>query len=152
MTAASFIEWNRLGLRPTNHPEVRLRAAAAIFTRTAVVSLAEATSFDRSDLHAMLRELTRDRLMGRGRAAAVLANVVVPFALARGVISEVPIWLPPEDLSEPVHLTAFRMFGRDHNPAAFYARNGRHIQGLIQIHRDFCLQVHPDCTDCTLLS
>ncbi len=149
--AAGFVDWNRLGLRPSNRPEARLRAAAAIFTRTGIAELAEADSFAAPDCRAMLRELTRDRLMGRGRAAAILANVVVPFALARGAVGRVPSWLPPEDLSEPVHLTAFRMFGRDHNPAAFYARNGRHIQGLIQIHRDFCLQVHPDCDGCTLI-
>lgn len=39
---------------------------------------------------------------------------------------DVPSWLPAEDLSAPV-------------------------QGLIGIHRDFCLQVHPDCDACRLL-
>ena len=66
-------------------------------------------------------------------------------------VSSIPDWLPPEDLSEPVRLTAFRMFGRDHNPAAFYSTNGLLIQGLLQIHRDYCLQVHPDCTGCELI-
>ena len=47
---------------------------------------------------------------------------------------------------------AFRLFGRDHNPLACYAANGLHIQGLIQIHREFCLQVHPDCGDCGLVA
>ena len=146
--AGMFVDWNRAGLRPNNTPEVRLRAAAEIFTRTAIADLAEARSFGPRDLREMVRLMTLDRLMGRGRAAAVLANVVVPFALAQGVTDEVPSWLPPEDLSEPVHLTAFRLFGRDHNPSAFYAANGLHIQGLIQIHRDYCLQTHPDCGGC----
>ena len=89
--------------------------------------------------------------MGRGRAGAVIANVAVPFALAEGRLRAPPAWLPPEDLSEPVRLTAFRMFGRDHHPAAWYARNDVRVQGLIQIHRDFCLQVHPDCGGCRLV-
>ena len=50
-----------------------------------------------------------------------------------------------------MRLTAFRMFGRDHNPRAWYLHNGLKMQGLIQIHRDFCLQVHPDCLNCQLI-
>ena len=99
----------------------------------------------------MTKTMCGEGYMGRGRAAAVLANVILPFALAEERVSTIPDWLPPEDLSEPVRLTAFRMFGRDHNPAAFYATNGLLIQGLLQIHRDYCLQVHPDCTDCELI-
>ena len=90
-------------------------------------------------------------LHGRGRAAAILANVIAPFALAEERIQETPEWLPPEDISEPVRLTAFRLLGRDHNPAAFYSGNGLLIQGLLQIHRDWCLQVHPDCSACQLV-
>ena len=93
----------------------------------------------------------RRRCLGRGRAAAIIANVIVPWAMAEGRLDEAPEWLPPEDISDPVRLTAFRLFGRDHNPAAFYATNGLLIQGLLQIHRDYCLQVHPDCADCNLL-
>ena len=100
----------------------------------------------------MIRVMTDGRRMGRGRAGAILANVVVPFALGSGRISGVPGWLPAEDLSAPVRLTAFRLFGRDHNPSAFYSANGLHIQGLIQIHRAFCLQVHPDCGACALVA
>ena len=88
--------------------------------------------------------------MGRGRAAAILANVVVPDAIAEERVAEPPAWLPPEDISQPVRLTAFRLFGRDHNLAAVYATNGLLIQGLLQIHRDLCLRLHPDCDDCAL--
>lgn len=91
-----------------------------------------------------------ERLIGRGRAAAILANVILPFALAEGRVNGVPAWLPPEDVSAPMRLTAFRLFGRDHNPPAFYAGNGLHLQGLLQIYRDHCLQHHPDCHDCRL--
>ena len=68
--------------------------------------------------------------------------------MAEGRAASAPDWLPPEDVSEPVRLTAFRLFGRDHNPAAFYSRNGLLIQGLIDIHRAFCLRFHPDCCEC----
>ena len=95
--------------------------------------------------------LTANGYVGRGRAAAILANVIVPFAIAEGRLWEAPSWLPAEDVSSPVRLTAFRLFGRDHNPAVLYATNGLRIQGLIQIRRDFCLTIHPDCEQCSLI-
>ena len=98
----------------------------------------------------MVTRMCGERYIGRGRAAAILANVVVPFAIAEGRVAEAPDWLPPEDISEPVRLTAFRLLGRDHNPAAFYSGNGLCIQGLLQIHRDYCLHFHPDCDSCSL--
>ena len=75
---------------------------------------------------------------------------MLPFAIAERRVDGPPEWLPPEDVSLPARLTAFRIFGRDHSPAAHYAGNGLLIQGLVQIHRDFCLQLHPECIDCAL--
>lgn len=152
LAAGGFVAWERAGVRPGNSPERRLAAAAGIFTRTRIMELARASDFGASECREMIRVMTDGRRMGRGRAGAILANVVVPFALGSGRISGVPGWLPAEDLSAPVRLTAFRLFGRDHNPSAFYSANGLHIQGLIQIHRAFCLQVHPDCGACALVA
>jgi len=150
LVAGGFEEWDRYGTRPHNTPERRLESAAALFTRTSTMDLGTATDFSVDACRRMLGVLCGERCMGRGRAGAILANVVVPFALAEERVSEIPDWLPPEDLSEPVRLTAFRLFGRDHNPSAFYAGNGLLIQGILQIHRDYCLQMHPDCTACRL--
>jgi len=151
LTAGGFEEWDRTGYRPHNTPEVRLGHAAEIFTATPTMALAEVSDFARGSCCEMVRAMCGDRFLGKGRAAAIVANVVVPFALAEERVAEVPDWLPPEDLSEPVRLTAFRLFGRDHNPMTRYATNGLLIQGLLQIHRDHCLQVHPDCSDCELV-
>jgi len=150
LTAGDFEEWDRTGYRPHNTPELRLGHAAEIFTATPMMVLAEATDFASATCREMVKAMCEGRFLGKGRAAAILANVIVPFALAEERVTEVPDWLPPEDLSEPVRLTAFRLFGRDHNPAACYATNGLLIQGLLQIHRDCCLQIHPDCCDCKL--
>ena len=150
--AGSFEEWNCRGFRPHNAPQARLEHAAEVFASTPTMALADAADFARDACRAMVRTMCGGRFMGRGRAAAIVANVVLPFALAEERVSEIPDWLPAEDVSEPVRLTAFRLFGRDHNPAAFYSGNGLLIQGLLQIHRDYCLQVHPDCSACGLLS
>ena len=45
---------------------------------------------------------------------------------------------------------AFRLFGRDHNPAAFYAGNGLLVQGLLHLFRELCVAHHPLCADCSL--
>ena len=150
LTAGEFEDWDRTSHRPNNTPERRLASAADIFTSTPTMRFAEASDFSRAASRAMVTAMCGDRCLGRGRAAAIVANVIVPFALAEERVTTVPAWLPPEDVSEPVRLTAFRLFGRDHNPAAFYSTNGLFIQGLLQIHRDYCLQVHPDCAECGL--
>ena len=148
LTAGSFEEWDRTSHRPNNSPERRLARAGDIFTSTPTMCFAEARDFSRDATRAMVTAMCGERCLGRGRAAAILANVIVPFAMAEGRVTAVPDWLPPEDVSSPVRLTAFRLFGRDHNPAAFYSGNGLYIQGLLQIHRDYCLQTHPDCAGC----
>lgn len=155
-TAGAFESWERDGLRPWNTPEVRLDHAAEIVTETPTLGFAEAADFSRTGCREMVRGMCgaarpTGRCMGAGRAGAVMANVVVPFALAEGRLAEAPDWLPPEDVSAPVRLTAFRLFGRDHNPAAWYATNGLLIQGLLQIHRDNCLVHHPDCGGCGII-
>ena len=118
--------WRLSNVRPNNAPSVRLSDAAAIFTGG------------------------KPRHLGPRLSSAILANVIVPFALARGVLREPPLWLPPEDLNTTIRLAAFRLFGRDHNPA-LYSGNGVLLQGLIQIHRDYCLAAHPDCAACGLV-
>ena len=122
-----------------------------MFTATPTMALANAGDFSRGACRSMVAAMCGDRFIGRGRAAAILANVVLPFALAEERTADCPDWLPPEDISKPVRLTALRLFGRDHNPAALYSSNGLLIQGLIQIHHECCLPSHPDCRDCSLL-
>ena len=156
LTAGTFEEWDRVGLRPGNSPEQRLTNAATIFTETPMMALCEKRDFTPATCKMMLGTVCEPgaggHCLGRGRAAAILANVVVPWAIAEERIDQAPEWLPAEDISSPVRLTAYRLFGRDHNPAVLYAGNGLHIQGLLQIHRDYCLQVHPDCQECALVN
>ena len=118
--------WKRANVRPGNRPEVRMADAAAIFTGG------------------------KPRSLGAGLSAAILANVIVPFALARGTLREPPEWLPPEGSNSVSRLAAFRLFGRDHNPA-LYSDNGVLLQGLMQIHCDYCLSAHPGCDGCELV-
>lgn len=119
--------WCRANIRPANRPEVRMMDAAALFTGG------------------------KPRHLGARFLAALMANVIVPYAIARGAVKDVPRWLPPECANGVTRLAAFRLFGRDHNPA-LYSGNGVLQQGLIQIHRDYCLAAHPDCVACRLVA
>ena len=136
-----------------------MKSGASFSSPAALNRRADAADFSRRGCRGMVAEM-RGRgeaasrggggFIGPGRAAAVIANVVVPFAVAEGRLAAAPDWLPAEDISEPVRLMAFRLFGRDHNPAAFYAGNGLLVQGLLHLFRELCVAHHPLCADCSL--
>lgn len=119
--------WCRANVRPCNSPKMRIADAAAIFTGG------------------------KPRHLGAGTFAAILSNVIVPYAIARGRLAEAPPWLPPECTNGVMRLAANRLFGRDHNPA-LYSRNGVLQQGLLHIYRGYCLAAHPGCDACRLVA
>lgn len=152
MDVARQVPWRTANVRPANSPARRISAAAALFAGALPELLLRLGTCDlatREGQKEAQKILCASGLIGANRAAAMLANVVTPFALAEMRLERVPDWLCPEDLCAPVKLTAFRLLGRDHNPA-LYSGNGLLIQGLIQIHREFCLSAHPDCGNCAL--
>lgn len=162
------------GVRPANAPLRRLAAAAALASAPGGLPALESVSPDA--LRAFVRAICETArwpffekrltfssvpaaagakaravpaLLGPARGAALVANVFLPFAIASGAADDAPDWIPPEDLSQPMRLAAHRLLGRDHNPA-LYSSNGLLMQGLLQLHRDFCMCVHPDCSACPL--
>ncbi len=169
------VDWVSAGLRPANSPVRRLAAAAALFNGRHTI-LDRLAALPALPPHAWFRSAVLifescarwpfwdDRLtltgpptpgagalLGANRIAAILLNVVIPWLAAEERLDPAVLdHLPPEDLSAPVRATAFRLFGRDHNPALLYANNGLRIQGLLQIHADFCLSARAGCTDCPL--
>ena len=153
MAVARTIDWRRANVRPANSPERRLAAAAALFADAYPSLLARIDACDlltRGGQQAACDILRASRSLGKRRAAAILANVLIPFARAEGRLARFPDEILPEETNSVVRLTAFRLLGRDHNPA-LYAGNGLYLQGLLQVHRDFCLSAHPDCDRCDLL-
>ena len=153
MEIVRLFPWHTANVRPANAPAHRLAAAAALFAGTfpeLLLRLAACDLASREGQKEARAILCESGLVGAPRAAAMLANVVTPFAYAENRLSEVPEWLCPEEISAPMRLTAWRLLGRDHNPA-LYAGNGLLLQGLLQIHREFCLGAHPDCDDCALV-
>lgn len=173
-TAAGEVAWTFAGLRPLNHPVRRLAAVACLFGaggRIVDELLAGPTPDPGAWVRMALRKLSDVppmpywsarqgldstpakgpvALLGTNRAAAILTNVVVPIRMAGDPAAEALVdALPEEDLGAPAREAAFRLFGRDHNPA-FYARSGVLQQGLLAIHHDFCLRTRGGCEACPL--
>ena len=168
------LQWDVAG-RPQNAPFRRLAAAVALFTATpplyAQLAAFDAASFATrewprraADLIAScsrwpeietrlsLTQPAREPsvLLGEGRVAAILNNVVAPACLAVSPLPDgvVPV-LPPEDISLPMRETANRLFGAGHDPA-LYANSGLRQQGLLQIWNNFCLAARSGCESCAL--
>ncbi|MBI2441296.1 MAG: DUF2851 family protein [Lentisphaerae bacterium] len=93
-------------------------------------------------------------LMGEGRIAALIANVLLPLLAAAGNRSVMrPAFLrhlPPEEDNQILRQTARNLLGADHNPALY--RSGLRQQGLLQIFHDFCLTDRSRCATCALLA
>ena len=167
-------DWRLAGLRPQNHPLRRLAAAAALFApprqlardigavptdnadawrKTVVEQLRAANVFPYWERRLSLRGAPTPgttALVGAGRAAAVLANVVVPFLAATGRdVTLLLQRLPPEQDNALVRQTAYALFGPDHNPALY--RGGLRRQGLLQIFFDFCVNARADGAPCPLV-
>jgi len=149
---APRVPWRTANVRPSNSPARRIEEAARLFAGELPALLRRLDACDlaaRPGQQAALEILRAARPLGARRAAAMLTNVLIPFARAEGRLARVPEWIFPEDLNATVRLMAFRLFGRDHNPA-LYAGNGLLVQGLLQVYREYCLAAHPDCSSCPL--
>ncbi len=168
------VKWCLHNLRPQNTPVRRLAAAAALFSGICTIrhELDNITSSLPHQwyhhLHYLLSarcewpfwqhrltlgsppETEATALLGSARIAAIITNVILPFAIAEARLpAGLELHLPPEDISAPMRLAAWHLFGRDHNPA-IYSGNGLLQQGLLQIHQDFCLCAKPGCDNCEL--
>jgi len=151
MRVLPTIPWRRANVRPANSPERRLDSVAVLLEKGRDLKQA----FD--DLDLATRKGQRIALgilgeagVGQRRGAAILANLLVPFAIAEGRLKRFPERLFAEDVNSIVRMTAMRLFGTDHNQA-LYASNGLLIQGLIHVHHVHCLAARADCSNCGLV-
>lgn len=147
VAAGGFGDLETGGMRPANLPARRLAAAGILFSECGAADLADATDFSPEGCRDMVRTLRAGGLVGAGRAAAIVANTVVPMAIAEGRLASPPERLPPEDVPRIAKLTAQRVLGPDIGREE-WARDGICIQGLVRIRRECCLVHHPDCDGC----
>lgn len=167
--------WQLAHLRPLNSPDRRMAAAAAWFAvdnplLQRVLDLADyAPENFVKEVTRLLTEVShpfwsyRDRwkssgtskpmaLIGKGRADAILINVITPMLAAlkidpvfhNGLLERLPL----EPSNAIIRETAHRLFDLDHPSALYNTELAR--QGLIQIFQDHCLCGTPSCDECAL--
>lgn len=168
--------WRLSNVRPQNHPRRRLMAAAVLFTgkKTLSEQLAEAGAENSREWLAQVFKIIKSpgddywrrrfaigrkpspkdtALVGDRRAAAIVANVIIPFAIGphrkKLPPAELSSILPPEEDNAIIRQSAFNLLGPDHNPALY--RKGLLQQGLIEIFHDFCLSDRSNCAECGLV-
>lgn len=148
-SAASFVHTNRHS-RPLNSPRYRIAAAVEMFVHGNIVQLSYAANFSPANCRKMVKLLADSGRIGRHRAAAILSNVILPWAMAERRVNAIPEWLPPEEISGQVRLMAYRLLGIDCNAAKTYAANDIKIQGLLHIFKTYCNNSYPVCENCEL--
>jgi hypothetical protein len=141
--------WTRARVRPANHPVARLAAAAALLAQARGGLLATLLAPIRNGGNPVetLRDLTMTGNhpgIGADRATAIVANAVIPFAMALAEQSNDPSlldaasasWekLPPAEANE-VTRRAQRQVAGD---ARLGAIGSRGQQGLIHLDQAYC--------------
>ncbi len=168
--------WCLSGLRPVNHPLRRLMAAAVMFAanesaadqlkppragkekawvraRLDAMMIDDPSGFwTHHQHHAAQRTPRAVRLVGRGRAAAVLMNVIVPWMTAAGRLQSphraLLDVLPAEDESGAVRRASHQFLSM--RTPVWHAGSAIRRQGLLQIFSDFCMPDRSGCRACRL--
>jgi len=168
--------WRLSNVRPQNHPRRRLMAAAVLFTgkknldgqiadlladnarqwlpKILKIIQSPTDGYWRRRFAIGQKQCPNDiALVGDRRAAAIVSNVIIPFALGlhpqKLPLAGIFALLPPEEDNAIIRQSAFNLLGPDHNPALY--RNGLLQQGLIQIFHDYCLSDRSNCAECGLV-
>jgi hypothetical protein len=169
-------DWHVAAVRPPNRPEARLRGIAAVVARSATVGLAttllaplrDATIPPHKAVAAMMSTLvvhgtagggTAQASLGTERAREMLANVVLPFALAwADAYDEAALGatalaaltaLPGTGLNEPLSVMQEILAPAGSPPGIRVERlSSLQQQGLLHLHARYC-SLH-DCPDCPL--
>ncbi len=158
--------WQFSGVRPLNHPRNRLAVVAILFDEpqnllTALSQLATPSGKEwAKEAYATVAKkldvANKSTLDGTGifakigiqRMNAILINVLLPLLMAEGrADAEMCRSMPAEASNQQIRDTAFRLFGRDHNPA-IYSTNGLRMQVILEICNAFCLSTKAVCDDC----
>ncbi|HST29892.1 MAG TPA: DUF2851 family protein [Chthoniobacterales bacterium] len=161
--------WKGSSTRPTNHPQRRLAALAVLARewprfrrslnkiRTGLAVASEIEKFFGRLDHPFWKTsytLTADpasepfALIGKSRAAEILANVIFPLWRAE----DRDVWTEYAKRSarlgnRRLETAAARLFGDDPRRRCF-TKTIAHQQALLQIYEDFCLQDNSDCAHC----
>lgn len=166
--ALALADWSLARTRPPNHPARRLLGLAALLARGGRTGLLAAclepcTADDPATGLAELRALllgpprTSDpagRYIGEDRALDMVANIILPFALAYGAWSgderlsagAAALWeaLPASAGNEPIRALLNQLGGGK----SLRLRTSRQQQGALHLYRHYC--EHRRCYECPI--
>lgn len=162
----SDLEWNLAGVRPTNHPQRRLGALAALVGKwRGLMPMLEPAAFIEKSFKKFLAGLAHPywnlhytlsskpsksemALIGNTRTADILANQIYP-----ALVPDRPsLWasflkIGAQLDNQKVRRAALRLFG-DHPQVDQLGKFLYQQQALLQIYDDFCLVDDSECDDC----
>ncbi len=144
--------WDLSGCRPQNHPYRRCAGAIGILQTAHTLTegslnklpkrIAEASTLLAKPLH------LPGTPIGISRATALVINLIAPYRLAQNALVQAELEaLPPENISAPMREVWLRLTGDATLPLP---KDGLRLQGLLQLHTDFCANPHLLCTLCPL--
>jgi hypothetical protein len=145
-------EWHTAGVRPQNHPERRIAAAACIFSAGSPLDeiLAPSTTIPYWNSRLSLGGKIQKKpiaLIGNDRRAAIVTNTIAPFMAACGEdVTSILDKLPPLEFNALTKEMMNALMGGDYNAAKY--RHALVQQGLIQIFSDYCLDQRVSCGKC----
>lgn len=133
-------EWNLANIRPANHPQRRLMAAAhyAFMLEDIPFDASWLTTFPANHWNSHMswkKECSPIALVGRARANTIITNTLIPWRAAMGEEQLDLHHLAPEPINQIIRQTAHALFGPDHSPKVYASALAR--QGLIQIFHDY---------------
>jgi hypothetical protein len=163
---AGGLEWELAGVRPTNHPQRRVGALAAVVANwKKIIALLEPKSYDEGAFKKSLAALEHPywtfhytlsskpskrpmALIGSSRIADILANQIYPALVPdRPSLWAKYLKIGAQLDNQKIRRATLRLFGESPDPAS-YSKFLYQQQALLQIYDDFCLVDMSECDDC----
>ncbi len=171
-------EWVLAGIRPQNHPQRRLLAAAKLFVgqkQSLLKKMSEIFNSSSNDYKRMIAEALKElavnssdywrkhiilgspvqnntgKLIGKSRAVAILINIVIPFLVAEKLehlLDTDFLSELPPEDSNTIVRRAARNLLGTDHNPHLIYNCALRQQGLIQIYYDFCMVDKTLCEDC----
>ncbi len=158
------IRWTHTGNRPSNHPQRRIAALAALAKNWNVVLslsaspdalckyITQLTDPFWSHHHTLASKTSSHKLalIGKQRANDLLINYLLPHAMVAQQSSSAASHykkIPAPPVSNSIKRVSYRLFGNRQDTSTFLKKSWQH-QALLQIYHDFCLDDTSDCSEC----
>lgn len=157
------IRWTLTGNRPSNHPQRRIAALAALAKNwdevlalssspralTECITHLDDPFWNHHYTLASKPSNSKLALIGKQRAEDLLINHLLPYGISQSSHAAEVLYkkIPAPTLSNSIQRVSYRLFGNSDKASTFMKKSWQH-QALLQIYHDFCLEDTSDCAQC----